>query len=119
KRLVDALTRVLASKSPALAVVAAWALGRIGDARGVAALREGLHSPYRSIQAHCVRALGTLGETDISNLLLERMAQEPDEGLRVAYAYALGKLAVADSVRPMLTLLRDCTDDSTSGEVAL
>jgi HEAT repeat protein len=118
-RLVDALTAVLAGKSPALAVVAAWALGRMGDMRSRPALRAGLESPYRSIRAHCVRALGTLGDTEIAELLLERMQQEPDEGLRVAYAYALGKLAVEESVRPMLTLLRDCTDESTRSEVAL
>ena len=33
----------------------------MGDERALEALREGLNAPYRSVQAHCARALGTLG----------------------------------------------------------
>ncbi len=62
ERLLQALARVLEGNDPALSVIAAWALGRIGDPRAVEPLRQGLHAPYRSVKAHAARSLATLGD---------------------------------------------------------
>ncbi|GIV80222.1 MAG: hypothetical protein KatS3mg050_4616 [Litorilinea sp.] len=118
-RLTQALVDVLNGKSPALSVIAAWALGRIGDRGALDALRASLNAGYRSIQAHSARSLGTLGDQAMVPELLARLAQESDEGLRVAYASALGKLGARGATRPLLTLLRDCRDEATRMELAL
>lgn len=118
-RLTAALIRVLEGKSPALSVIAAWALGRIGDPSAIGPLRAGLHSPYRSIQSHCARALATIGDQGIIPLLLKRLPVETDYGLRVAYASALGKLGATRGLDQVLHLLADADDESTRMELAL
>ena len=118
-RLTEALTRVLEGSEPALSVIAAWALGRIGDERAIEALRAGLDAPYRSVQAHCARSLGSLSDTAIAPRLLERLAQETDVGLRIAYASALGKLGVKEAAGQVLIFLRTSQDASAQGELAL
>ncbi|RIK44693.1 MAG: hypothetical protein DCC55_01640 [Chloroflexi bacterium] len=118
-RLTAALIRVLEGKSPALSVIAAWALGRIGDPAAIGALRTGLNSPYRSIQSHCVRSLATLGDQGIIPLLLKRLPVEPDYGLQIAYASALGKLGTTRGLDQVLRLLAAADDESTRMELAL
>jgi len=100
-------------------VVAAWALGRIGDPGGIERLRKGMSSQYRSIQAHCARALGSLGDAGSVPMLLHRLKSETDRGLRMAYASALGKLRVAEAVEHMLEFLRTSEDRSTRLELTL
>ncbi len=58
ERLITALIEVLRDDSPALSVVAAWALGKIGrnHAGAKLALRQALNSNYRSLQAHTIHA---------------------------------------------------------------
>jgi len=118
-RLTEALTRVLEDSEPALNVIAAWALGRIGDERAIEALRAGLDAPYRSVQAHCARSLGSLSDTAIAPRLLERLAQEMDVGLRIAYASALGKLGFKEAAGQVLIFLRTSQDASAQGELVL
>ncbi|MCC6191478.1 MAG: MFS transporter, partial [Anaerolineales bacterium] len=119
-RVAEALANVLAGEEPALSVVAAWALGRLGDERGVPALRAALSdSPYRSVQAHSARALGTLEDAGSTALLLERFERESDHGLRMAYAAALGKLGETQAVGPLLAFLRTRRDPSARKELAL
>ncbi|MEZ4734606.1 MAG: MFS transporter [Caldilineaceae bacterium] len=118
-RLTAALIEVMRGKSPALSVIAAWALGRSGDARALPPLREGLDSPYRSIQSHCARALATLGDKESIPLLLPRLQDEPDYGLQIAYASALGKLKARDATPMLLTLLQRADDESIQMELAL
>jgi hypothetical protein len=100
-------------------VIAAWALGRIGDRHAVLALREGLDNEYRSVRAHCVRALGTLDDQEITPTLLTRLEEEGDEGLRTAYASALGKLGVAAAQPTLLAALRESQDEGSQMELAL
>jgi HEAT repeat protein/Na+/melibiose symporter-like transporter len=118
-RLTAALIDVLQGCSPALSVIAAWALGRLNDPSAIDALRAGMNSPYRSIQSHCARSLATLGDQGIIPLLLKRLPGEPDYGLQVAYASALGKLGTIRGLNPVLALLVQADDESTRLELAL
>jgi MFS family permease len=121
ERLITALIQVLHGTSPALSVIAAWGLGKIGEnqADAGAALRSALDARYLSVQAHSARSLGTLGDRSVIPLLLERLENERDEGLQVAYGSALGKLRVPESTLPLLGLLRKCQDNVTRMELAL
>jgi len=118
-RVIEALAEIVKSGEPALSVVAAWALGRIGDARAIPALRPGLESQYRSVRAHTVRALGTLRDQELGAVLLERFLSEPDDGIRMAYASAMGKLQVAEAVGPLLDFLRSRQESGARLELAL
>jgi HEAT repeat protein/MFS family permease len=119
QRLINALVEVLQGDEPALSVIAAWALGRLDDARAVEPLRRGLDARYRSVRAHCARSLGSLGDASVSPLILERLACETDDGLRLAYASALGQLGAQDAVDPLLVLLEDSQGQDVRMEVAL
>jgi HEAT repeat protein/MFS family permease len=118
-RLVEALEGIVQGTELSLSVVAAWALGRMGDTGSLDALREGLNSDYRSIRAHCARALGTLGDETIIPILLERLEHETDKGLQVAYGSALGNLAVADAGGPLIELLSGFDNLGARQELAL
>lgn len=118
-RLVEALCQILDGTEVSLSVVAAWALGRMGDAQGVEALRRGLDAPYRSIQVHCARALGTLGDTTIIPLLMERLESETDKGLRIAYCSALGSMRAVEAVPVLLAVLENTINEGARLELAL
>jgi MFS family permease len=119
ERLMEALAQVLAGNEPALSVIAAWAMGRIGDRRALEPLRQGLEARYRSVQAHCARSLGTLGDVEVVPLLLERLGKETDEGLRMAYASALGMLGAEGATDQLLAFLRTSRDEDSRMELAL
>ena len=118
-RLTAALIDILNGTELALSVVAAWALGRIGDSAAVEALRAGLDSKYRSIQAHCARALGTLEHYEAGPVLLERLGDEADKGLQMAYAATLGKLKATEAVGQLLSLLQNMENEGARMELAL
>jgi len=118
-RLTAALVEILHGSELALAVVAAWALGRVGDPAGYDALVRGLSSDYRSIQAHCVRALGSLGNPEIAPVLAERLRSEENPGLQMAYASALGQLGARGSTSDLLALLRGTDNPGARLELAL
>jgi HEAT repeat protein len=120
-RLTEALIETLEGNEPALSTVSAWGLGRIGDERAVEALRRGLSSRYRSVQAHCARSLGSLGDTTVGPLLQERLIPEADVGLQMAFAAALGQLGVTEAVPLLLDLLAasDNADAQTEFTLAL
>ncbi|MCB0084347.1 MAG: MFS transporter [Caldilineaceae bacterium] len=120
ERLINALVEVLNGKTPALSVIAAWALGRLGDERAVEPLRNTLEAPYRSVQAHGARALGTLADRGSEEILLQHfLNNESDVDLRMAYASALGKLQTVDAVQEMLNFLAETDDRSIQMELAL
>ncbi len=119
KRLMQALIGVLFCNEPALSTVAAWALGRIGDEKAIAPLRDGLEAEYRSVQAHCARSLGTLGDAEITPVLLQRLEDETDIGLQLAYSSALGKLRAQEATDTMLLYLRACEEETARSELAL
>jgi HEAT repeat protein len=119
ERLVKALAEVLHNTDPALSVMAAWALGRMGSDEGQEPLRKGLESDYRSIRAHSARSLATLGDRSVITTLRKRLVQEKDHGLRVAYAAALGQLQDASVTPTLLTLLAQETEPMAQAEIAL
>ena len=118
-RLIDALVEILEGSELALTVVAAWALGRLGDQRAVEPLRRALISSYRSVRAHTARALGALGDKEIAPLLLERLGEEEDKGLQMAYASALGNLQYVEATPRLLQLLAETENTGARLELAL
>ena len=118
-RATQALVEVLNSDLPAMSVIAAWALGRSGDETALAPLRDALDDRYRSVQAHSARALGTLGDADSIELMHQRLHDESDVGLRVAYASSLGKMQIERATPDILDLLHELDDETTRYEMAL
>ncbi len=114
-----ALVELLQGDEPALSVMAAWALGRIGDRSALDALRAGLNARYRSVQVHCARSLGSLADRESGPLFLARLTEETDPGLQLAYASALGKLQVDEAVERLLWLLYNAEDSMSRVELAL
>jgi predicted MFS family arabinose efflux permease len=118
-RLVRALRNVLEGSELSLSVVAAWALGRLGDVRALKSLRDGLNSDYRSIRAHCARALGTIGDRQVIPIFMERLKAEPDKGLQMAYASTLGKLQTKEAAPLLLDVLEDTRNHGARLELVL
>jgi MFS family permease len=105
-RLIQALIDVMEGPDPSLSVIAAWALGRIGNTKSIPALQNAFHqSKYRSVRAHAARALGTLEDQESIPRLLEEAQNNPDLGLRVACASSLGKLKVVEATPTLLDIL--------------
>jgi HEAT repeat protein/Na+/melibiose symporter-like transporter len=118
-RLTEALIQILNGTELALSTIAAWALGRIGDPKAQDALRGGLDSPYHSIKAHSARALGALGDARTIPLLLQRLEQETDKGLQMAYAAALGRLQARESAGKLFSILESFENEGARMELAL
>lgn len=105
-RLIEALIEVMEGPDPALSVIAAWALGRMGNPKAIPALQTAFHhSKYRSVRAHAARALGTLGDTESIPSLMKEARSNPDLGLQAACASSLGKLQVTEATPHLLHIL--------------
>lgn len=120
ERLISALTEVLDGNDPALSMMAAWALGRVGNRNALPAMRHCLRtSRYRSVRAHVARSLGSLGDRESGPILLDMVRQETDMGLKVAFASALGKLRVIEATPELLEILYDDRYPSSQREMGL
>ncbi len=119
ERFINALAGILHGKDPALSVMAAWALGRIGSPAGQPPLRDALDSHYRSIRGHSARSLATLKDDSIIETLQNRLHEEQDHGLRVAYAAALGQLRDVTAAPAIVQLLDEEQDELTQAELSL
>ena len=117
--LVDALVEVLEDPESELNISAARALGRIGSPRAIPALRRTLHSDYRPLEANSARSLALLSDTESIPHFQEKLGQEPNPRLRLAYVSALGKLRVAESVQQLFDLLWEARSDVSRGEIGL
>ncbi len=119
-RLIDALAEVLNGPEPALSTVAAWALGRMGDAGAAAPLREAaLSSKYRSVRAHSIRSLGVLDDEETVRLALAGVDEESDVGLLLAYSSVLGRMQAVQAADRLLELLASSPSRSSRREMAL
>lgn len=118
-RLSASLIKILHGKDPALSVTAAWALGRQRDHSAIPELRKGLNSVYRSIRSHCARSLATLGDNSIAPNLLNRLEQETDIGLQLAYSDALGKLRYEKALPVLFRLLSENNENETRMELSM
>jgi MFS family permease len=118
-RLVKALCKILDGTEISTSVIAAWALGRIGNESALPTLRNGLNSPYKSIVAHSARSLGTLGDKASIPLLHERLKAETDKGLRIAYSSALGNLHAEEALNTLFEVLHSTENEGARMELAL
>ncbi len=103
-RLVEALVEVMEAPDPALAVIAAWALGRMGGVQAIPALRKTFTgAKYHSVRAHAARALGTLGDRESIPFLLEEARRQcgsgAEGGLRLQPEQAAGGRGRSGSAR--------------------
>jgi len=120
EHLVHALVEVLEGNDPALSMMAAWGLGRIGIGSALPALRHSLQaSRYRSVRAHVARSLGSLDDTESISLLLDAVREETDMGLKVAFASALGKLKAIQAAPDLLNILYRDRYPSSQKEMGL
>lgn len=117
--LIEGLLKVLGCDQADLSVNAAWALGKLGDKSAIVPLREMLVSEYPLLRARCGRALAMLGDNDSENLLLQGLANETNQGVRMAYAASLGQLGSRKALPRLLSYLRELDDDSSISEMAL
>ena len=119
ERLTEAVIEILQGSELSLSVIAAWALGRIGDERALTALRQEATSDYRSIRAHCIRSLGTLDDAESIPWLLDAFIREEDKGLQMAYASTFGKFQHTDAIEPVLRVLDEMQNEGARMELAL
>jgi MFS family permease len=118
-RLTDALIDIVRGPESDLSVVAALALGRIGDQRAVPTLRESLLSEYPMLAARSARSIALLGDQEVVPLLLARFRDELNKGLRVSYASALGALKFTPATLELLVFLRELPGETQRWEIAL
>ncbi len=118
-RLTEALINLLSGTELALAVNAAWALGRTRDRTALPALRDAAQSEFKSIQVHAIRALGALNDSESAPNLLKRLQSESDAGLQIACASSLGRLGRPDAIDPTLSLMSRLANPGARLELAL
>jgi HEAT repeat protein/sugar phosphate permease len=119
EQLRGALVETLNSGEPVLSVVAAWALGRMRDQEALEPLRQSLEADDSTIKGYSARSLGILNDHAVVPVLLERLQEEDDLHLQLAYASALGQLRVREAIPQLLDLLRRCDQAMARTEVAL
>ena len=117
--LLDALIAVLTDPESELNITAARALGRMGDPRAIPALRQTLHAGYRPLEANSARALALLGDEESAPRFMEKLADEPNPRLRLAYVSALGHLRVKESLDQLFNLLYESRSEVSRGEIGL
>jgi len=103
----------------ALSAIAAWGLGRMGDPNAAPALRRALDSPWRSIQAQSARSLGILGDLDAAPILVERLGDETDKAVRMAFATALGQMRYEPALGSIFDVLHLADTRNARLELAL
>jgi len=118
-QLVDALLTVLGDTEVELSAVAARSLGALGDTRAIPPLRRALSSGYPFLEAGSARALAMLGDVEGIPYFLDKLKNEPDPMLRIAYASALGKLRAPGAIPELFALLRQVEPEVARGEIGL
>lgn len=119
ERLTSALLRAVNDAEPDLAITAVWALGRIGDKRAIEPLRKLLVADYPLLASRAARSLAQLGDREVIPLLLARFHDELDDGLRIAYASALGALGCTQALPGIFAFLRKESNEAARKELTL
>ncbi len=119
QRVLQALIGIIQRQEPELSIIAAWALGRIGDTRALPALRKAMSSEYALLRARIVRTLGVFKDAESLEAIAQGFATEQQDTLRVAYAGALGALRDARHLSGIMELLRRIKDQSLRHELLL
>ena len=117
--LIEALVDVLQGPEPELGMITARALGRIGDASAIPALRQALSSRYDLIAVNSARALAQLGDTESVPALTEKLRSEPNRRLQAGYASALGRLGAVELIPDLFVLLCQAKGITERGEFGL
>lgn len=118
-QLVDALLAVLGDTEVELSAVTARSLGVLGDTRAIPPLRKALVSGYPFLETSSARALAMLGDVEVIPHFLDRLKNEPEPMLRIAYASALGKLRAPQAIPELFALLRQVEPEVARGEIGL
>ncbi len=90
---VDSWERLVATVhagDPALRARAVWLLGRLDGEDAGPPLAVALADDTAAVRAEAARSLATLGDPRSAPRLIELLASDPDDDVRVACAYALG-----------------------------
>ena len=109
------LGRLLDERAPRVRVRAAVALGRIGDPRGIGALKRGLSDGDQGVRAAAAWALGSIGGSKATSALLPLVgAASPDRKwpVRAVAAAALGRSGDKRAAPVLADLLSAETADS-------
>jgi HEAT repeat protein len=115
-----ALVGVMEAPEPALAMMAAWALGRLANVEAIPALRRTLQtSRFHSVQIQASRALARFGDRQLIPWLKEHIHDSSDLGLQTASASGLGKLHVVEATPDLLSLLYAAPEPGSRREAGL
>lgn len=118
-KLINALALAVRSREPGVSEAASWALGRMGDRRGLPVLREMLQCEYALLRSQCARALAKLNDVDSVPEIIKAFKSERNDNIRAGYAAALGRMHRKETLPDIVALLRCLTDDRLRGDVAL
>jgi len=118
-KLINALALAVRSREPGVSEAACWALGRMGDRRGLPVLREMLQCEYALLRSQCARALAKLNDEDSVPEIIKAFKNERNDNIRAGYAAALGRMRRKEALPDIVALLRCLTDDRLRGDVAL
>ncbi|NOZ49760.1 MAG: MFS transporter [Chloroflexi bacterium] len=119
RELVEAIIQVLVEGEPELGMAAARALGRLGDARAIPALRATLNSPYDLIKVNSARSLAILDDVESIPELRAHLAAEQNQHLKVSYASALGRLGDETMLPEFFRFLQAAALATARGELGL
>ena len=100
----DRVERMLAD-APAVAAMAAWALGEWEQQGSVPALRRSLAHEAAAVRAASAWALGAIEDPAAAEALEARAASDADRGVRLAAIRALGSIELARSAPTLARVL--------------
>jgi hypothetical protein len=118
-KLINALALAVRSREPGISEAACWALGRMGDRRGLPVLREMLKCEYALLRSQCARALAKLNDVESVPEIIKAFKNEKNDNICAGYVAALGRLHRKEALPDVLALLRRLANDHLRGDAAL
>jgi HEAT repeat protein len=102
-----ALVEALDDTDPKVQLLAAEALGKIGDPHGVEPLLAKLPYAETGVKRFILGALGKIGDNRALEALVAALRDEPVAEVRASAAFGLGELGAAEATEPLLAALDD------------